>query len=368
MKISVLTSSRADYSIYLPLLKELKADKFFELNLIVFGTHLSSEYGLTIQNIINDKFNVSLSIDTLPQGDTPLDISRSIGETISKFSEIWENDQSNLIIALGDRFEMFASCIAAFPFGKKIAHIHGGETTLGAIDDALRHSISLISQIHFVTSNIYAEKIKDLKGGQEGIYNVGALSIDNLKNITLLTIEEFKEQFNIDLSKPSILITYHPETIEFNKNEKHIKEIINALNSLKGYQFIFTMPNSDTMGKIVRQVILDFVNKTASAIAIESFGTLGYLSCMKHCSFLLGNTSSGFVEASYFPKYVINLGDRQKGRILTSNISQCNIEKEEIINAVIGFAQFDPNQVIDIYGEGNTAKKIISILKKQFSE
>ena len=368
MKVSVLTSSRADYSIYLPLLKELREDNFFELNLIVFGTHLSQEYGMTIKNIINDKFNISLKIDTLPLGDSALEISRSIGDTIAKFSEVWKNDQSDLIIALGDRFEMFAACMAAFPFGKKIAHIHGGETTLGAIDDCLRHSISLISQIHFATTNIYSNKIKNLKGREEGIFNVGALSIDNLNNLSLLTIGEFKELFNIDLSKPSILITFHPETIEFEKNEKHINEIIDALKSAQGYQVIFTMPNADTMGKIVRQAILEFVNNTPNAIAVESFGTLGYLSCMKHCTFLLGNTSSGFVEASYFPKYVINLGERQKGRILTSNINQCIIEKGAILKAVNEYTQFDSTPKINIYGDGNAAKKIITILKKQFSE
>lgn len=363
MKISVLTSSRADYSIYLPLLKELRQDDFFQLDLIVFGTHLSQEHGFTIQNIINDNFNISLKIETMPLGDAAIDISKSIGDTITKFSEVWKNDKSNLIIALGDRFEMFAACIAALPFGKKIAHIHGGETTLGAIDDSLRHSITLMSQIHFVTTDIYAKKINELKGGENGIHDVGALSIDNLKNLSLLTIEEFKEKFNIDLSIPTILITFHPETIDFEKNGNHIREIINSLNSVEGFQFVFTMPNADTMGKVVRDVILDYVNKTVNTIAVESFGTLGYLSCMKHCAFLLGNTSSGFVEASFFPKYVINLGERQKGRIRTSNIKQCIINKESILNAINEYPQFDPTQKIDIYGEGNTAKKIVTVLK-----
>lgn len=363
MKISVLTSSRADYSIYLPLLKELRQDDFFQLDLIVFGTHLSQEYGFTIQNIINDNFNISLKIETMPLGDAAFDISKSIGDTITKFSEVWKNDKSNLIIALGDRFEMFAACIAALPFGKKIAHIHGGETTLGAIDDSLRHSITLMSQIHFVTTDIYAKKIKELKGSEDGIHDVGALSIDNLKKLDLLTIEEFKEKFNIDLAIPTILITFHPETVEFKKNGNHIREIINSLNSVQGFQFVFTMPNADTMGKVIREVILDYVNKTANAIAVESFGTIGYLSCMKHCSFLLGNTSSGFVEASFFPKYVINLGERQTGRIRTSNIKQCIINKESILNAIIEYAQFDPTQKIDTYGEGNTAKKIVTVLK-----
>jgi GDP/UDP-N,N'-diacetylbacillosamine 2-epimerase (hydrolysing) len=363
MKITVLTSSRADYSIYLPLLKELRDDKYFELELIVFGTHLSKEYGLTIQNIIEDQFNISLRIDTLPKGDTPSDISRSIGETITKFTEVWENDKSNLIIALGDRYEMFAACLATLPFGKKIAHIHGGETTLGAIDDLLRHSITLLSQIHFVTTNTYAKKIKELKGVEEGIHNVGALSIDNLKNLNLFTIEEFKEKYNIDLSIPTILITFHPETVEYEKNGNHIREIINSLNSVEGFQFVFTMPNADTMGKVVREVIIDYVNKNDNAVAVESFGTLGYLSCMKYSAFLLGNTSSGFVEASFFPKYVINLGNRQKGRILTSNIKQCKIDKQSILHAINEFDNYDPTSKIDIYGDGNASKKIATVLK-----
>lgn len=363
MNITVLTSSRADYSIYLPLLKELRSDDFFELSLVVFGTHLSGDYGLTVNNIIKDGFVVSTKVNTMPMGDAPFDISLSIGSTIEKFSEVWKNDQSDLIIALGDRFEMFAACIAALPFGKRIAHIHGGETTIGAIDDALRHSISLVAKFHFVTTNEYAKKVENLKGNSNGIFNVGALSIDNLTHLNLLTIDEFKNQFNIDLSIPSVLITFHPETVAFEKNEYYINEILEALSEVSGYQFIFTMPNADTLGNLIRKKTIDYVAQNKNAIAVESFGTIGYLSCMKHSSFLLGNTSSGFVEASFFPKYVINLGERQTGRILTANIHQCEIAKDKILNAIYAFKYFNDQQKIEVYGNGTTAKQIKSILK-----
>ncbi len=363
MKITVLTSSRADYSIYLPLLKELQSDDFFEISLIVFGTHLSNDFGLTLNNIIKDGFVVSTKVNTMPLGDAPFDISLSMGSTIEKFSEVWIKDQSDLIIALGDRFEMFAACMAAFPFGKRIAHIHGGETTLGAIDDALRHSISLVAHIHFVTTNEYAKKVENLRGHNYGIFNVGALSIDNLTHLNLLSIDEFKHQFNIDLSIPSVLITFHPETVAFEKNEQYINEILEALSEVRGYQFIFTMPNADTMGNLVRKKIRDYVTQNTNAIAVESFGTIGYLSCMKHSAFLLGNTSSGFVEASFFPKYVINLGERQSGRILTNNIHQCEIVKDKILSAIHAFQYFNDQQKIEVYGNGTSAKQIKAILK-----
>lgn len=363
MKIAVLTSSRADYSIYLPLLKLLQEDNSFELEIIAFGTHLSEKYGYTLNNIIQDGFSISVAIDTMPTRDTPYHISQAMGLCSMKFSDVWEKDDSDLIIALGDRFEMFAACSAAVPFGKKIAHIHGGETTIGAIDDCFRHAITLMSSFHFVTTETYKKKVEELIGKKDCVFNVGALSIDNLKQLNLLNIEEFKNKFSIDLSKPSILITLHPETVDFNSNEKFCKELINALDETNGYQFIITMPNADTMGIRIRELLSEFVLNNSNAIAVESFGTIGYLSCMKHCSFMLGNTSSGFVEASYFPKYVINLGQRQEGRIISKNINNCPLEKEAIKKYINDFAKVQLPQNIDIYGDGNTAPKIVSILK-----
>jgi GDP/UDP-N,N'-diacetylbacillosamine 2-epimerase (hydrolysing) len=258
---------------------------------------------------------------------------------------------------------MFAACASVLPFGLPIAHIHGGETTLGAIDDAFRNSITHMATLHFTIANEYYRRVIELKGSDKYVYNVGALSIDNLKTLRLLSIEEFNEQFNIDLKTPSILVTFHPETVNFQMNERYIGELIAAMREFSDYQIVITMPNADTMGNMIREKLIVFIKQNKNAIGVESLGTLGYLSCMKHCSFMLGNTSSGFVEASYFPKYVVNLGRRQLGRLKTENIYNCQLKKNKIIEAVNNYKTFRSPKHIDIYGDGMAANKIISILK-----
>ena len=363
MKVGVLTSSRADYSIYLPLLKMLKADSYFLLEIIAFGTHLSTSHGYTVKNIENDGFEIKHRIHTLPQSDTAQAISSSIGSTISTFSSLWETEKFDLVFCLGDRYEMFAACASSVPFNVKLAHIHGGEQTLGAIDDVFRHSITLMSSLHFTAAEPYKKRVEELTGKKDHIYNTGSLSIDNLSQLSLLSREDFQEQFHIDLNIPSILITFHPETVSFDKNEYYIHELLKALKQINGYQFIFTMPNTDTMGSMIRKRIQDFIAETDHALGVESFGTIGYLSCMKHCSFMLGNTSSGFIEASYFPTRVINLGDRQKGRILTEHIINCDIQSDSIVKAVHAVEKKKEIEQITLYGSGHAAKNIIQTLK-----
>ena len=301
----------------------------------------------------------------MPDSDTPHDIAASMGKAMINFSKVWQHFKFDYLLALGDRFEMFAACASSMPFNIPIAHIHGGEETMGAIDNIFRHSISHMASCHFTTTEIYKERVIKLKGTDRNIYNVGALSIDNLNSLNLLTIENFKNTFGMDLSKKTILITFHPETVAFEKNHEHINELIAALEEVNKYQLVITMPNADTTGNLIRKELLSLKERKNNVFCIESFGALGYLSCMKHCQMMLGNTSSGFVEASYFPKYVINLGDRQKGRILTENITQCEIEKNQILKAIDNFSSFDSNKEIDIYGSGNTAYQIVELLKTQ---
>lgn len=364
MKIAVLTSSRADYSILYPLLYNLKRDNSFDLNIIAFGSHISEKHGKTIDLIRKDGFKIKDNFKTNPLTDTPLAISNSIAKTITNFSKIWTKDKYDLVIAIGDRYEMFAACASSIPFNIPIAHIHGGETTKGAFDDCFRHSITQMSNIHFTCTEIYKKRVIDLKGSRKDIYNVGALSIDNLKSLKLYTKKEFKNLFKIDISLPTILITFQPETANFNINKQYIKSLIDALYEIKDYQLIITMPNADTMGNYIRLELEKFIIKSNNAIKIENFGTIGYLSCMKYCSMMLGNTSSGFIEASFFPKYVINLGKRQEGRIVTPNINTIKINKKEIIKAVQEFKDFNPLKYNGVYGDGNAANKIITILKK----
>lgn len=365
MKIAVLTSSRADYGILTPLLKELRNEHFFDLDIIAFGSHLSSIHGRTIDLIYKDGFEVNYKVNSIPKSDSPGDISRSIAETITLFVPIWEKENYEMIIVLGDRFEMFAACLSSIPFNIKIAHLHGGEITLGAFDDAFRNSISHMSYLHFVAAEQYRKRVVELTKLEDKVFNVGALSIDNLKTINLLSKEDFFKLYEIDLNKPTILVTFHPETIEYHKNEYYIKELIDAMSEFINYQLVITMPNADTMGNMIRMKLEDFIIKSNNAFKIETFGTLGYLSCMKHSSMLLGNTSSGFIEASFFPKYVINIGDRQNGRIITDNIINIPIDKNRIVEAVYNFGNFKLNQNEMIYGNGDTAKKIVNVLKSE---
>ena len=364
MKVGILTSTRADFGIYLPLLKELYADKFYTVELIVFGTHLSAKFGNTINEIEANGFDVKHKIETVPADDKPVNISKSMAVTIDKFADFWSSNKFDLVFALGDRYEMFAAVSSASTFNVKFAHLHAGETTLGAIDNAYRHSISLMSKYLFVSTDEYKNRAIEINKEPNNVFNVGALSIDNLKNVDLFSKAEFKSKFNIDLNKPTILSTFHPETVSLEKNEIYIKELLASFYELKGkYQIVITMPNADTMGLLIRKEIENFANDNSEIILIESFGMKGYLTCMKYSKFLLGNTSSGFVEAAFFPKWVINIGDRQKGRLLTENIISVPVTKNSILDAVNKIENFTLLQNCNVYGNGDTANKINNILK-----
>lgn len=363
MKVAVLTSSRADFGIYLPLLIKIQKDIFFDLTIIAFGTHLSKSHGETVAEIEKYNFKTIIKIETPTENNSPKDVSKNISKTIELFSEFWSKNKFDLIFALGDRYEMFAAVTAATSFILNLAHIHAGETTLGAIDNIYRHSISLMSNLLFVSTEEYLNKAQQINT-EAKTFNVGALSNDNLKNNQLLTVEEFKTKFNIDLSIPTILTTLHPETVSFEKNIEYTHEVLASFETIgKEFQVVLTLPNADTMGDEMRKIILDFSKNKKYLKIVESFGMIGYLSCMKHCSMLLGNTSSGFVEAAFFPKWVINIGNRQKGRIITNNILNIDFNKENIIEKV----KFAKNKKVplncNIYGEGNTSTKIIEILK-----
>lgn len=365
MKIGILTSTRADFGIYIPLLKALFSDHYFKPEIIAFGTHLSKKHGETINEILKQGFTVAHQINTKPEGDDmPVDISKSIGETIVSFSSFWETHEFDLVFALGDRYEMFAAVTAASPFNITFAHLHAGETTLGAIDNTYRHSISLMSKYLLVSTEEYKKRAIEITQNSENTFNVGALSIDNLVKADFFSKKEFLEEFGIDLTIPTVLSTFHPETVALDKNKIYIQELLEAFDEIKvNHQIVITMPNADTMGRMIRNEIEKFAKDKAEIILIESFGMKGYLTCMKHCKMLIGNTSSGFAEAAFFPNWVINIGDRQKGRIITPNICTVPAEKSKILNAVKSIENSQIPLNINIYGQGQTAEKIKKILK-----
>lgn len=364
MKIGILTSSRADFGIYVPLLKQLYSDPYFNPDIIAFGTHTSAEFGYTINEIIDMGFPVRYRLNTVPEDDSPQAIARSIGKTINEFSDFWSIQSFNCVLVLGDRYEMFAAVAAGRPFNISFAHIHAGETTMGSIDEGFRHSISLMSEICFTTTEEYRNRTIDLIKDPERVFNVGALSIDNLKNLEFLTIPEIHSRYDIDLSLPTILSTIHPETISFEKNSRYADVLLEALNDLKAdYQIVITLPNADTTGLMIREKLLIFARGSDRIFTFESLGMRAYLSFMKYCSFLLGNSSSGFVEASYFPKYAINIGERQKGRIITPNILCVEFNKDKILKTVRNITNMKEPEASNTYGNGNSAERIIQVLK-----
>jgi len=371
MKICVLTSSRADFGIYLPLLKALKADPYFELEIVAFGTHLSRFHGYTIDDIISNGFEVNFQISSLLLGDDPASIASSYSLTANKFGDFWSQFGYvyDWVFCLGDRFEMAAAVAAGIPFNIPFAHIHGGETTLGAIDNIYRHSITLASKIHFVAAEPFAIRVIQLNGLDTKCFVTGSLSLDNIKNINLLDIETFNLRWGIDLSLPSILVTIHPETVAYEKNQIYASEVYKALIQItKDFQVIITMPNADTLGCVYRGMYdkLKLVSP-CNVHLIENFGSQSYFTCMKHVAMVIGNSSSGIIEAASFNKYVINLGDRQKGRITNSNTINLPFDAEGIITKVKEVAGKEYSGK-NIYFKKQVVRRIIQLLKSQTIE
>jgi GDP/UDP-N,N'-diacetylbacillosamine 2-epimerase (hydrolysing) len=368
MNVGILTSTRADYGIYYSLLRALSKDSEINFGLFVFGTHLSAEHGATVGLIERDGYNIYERVDTLPTNDNAAGISEAMGKTTAHFSKVWKTWEAKLdvVVALGDRYEMFAAVAATVPFGIPVAHLHGGETSLGAIDDKFRHAITQMSTLHFTATPAYAEKVTQLTGSNKGVYYVGAPSLDGLKELPLLTVPELEERFGINFGEPTVLVTFHPETVARAENERYGKTLCAALNRLsERYQVVITMPNADTMGSVLRSQFSNLSAANEKVMTIESFGKIGYFSAMRHCAFLLGNTSSGIIEAASFGKYAIDLGDRQKGRAVSENLVRVEVDETSILTAVKGLEQkglryFGGNVYVK---EGNAADEIVAWLK-----
>jgi GDP/UDP-N,N'-diacetylbacillosamine 2-epimerase (hydrolysing) len=370
IKIGVLSSSRADYGIYLPLLNAFQNDASFCLELIVFGTHLSKFHGYTVSQIENDGFQIFAKVESFLIGDTPNAIATSYALTSQKFADLWGQHfkRYDVVFALGDRFEMSAAVLAGLPYGILFAHLHGGEMTLGAIDNTYRHSISLASKYHFVSAKPFADRLNALlDNNHQHIHCIGSLSLENLNNLELLTLEEFKNLWNIDLSFDTILVTVHPETVSFKKNEIYCSEITKAIEILADrYQIVFTMPNADTSGLIFRDSFIELAKRKSGIKIIENFGTQSYFTCMKYAKLLIGNTSSGIVEAASFDKYVLNIGDRQKGRLCSDNIIHLPFESTSIVE-LAGVYVNKLYHGINVYYQKNPSTKIVDVLKREYA-
>lgn len=338
MKIAVLTSSRADYGIYLPLLRAMQADPEIRLSIVAFGTHTASSHGHTVEVIKQDGFRVDHELDTLVNDDSPAGIAASYAKTTSAFAAFWaENTGFDWIICLGDRFEMSAAVQASIPFQYKVAHLYAGDTTLGAIDNIYRHQLSLASRLHFVSIPEYALRVAELTGEQGTSTVIGSLSLLNLQQLELESPEAFFSKWGISLDRKFILVTVHPETVNFQLNEVYAGITESALRRcLPDFDLVITMPNADTNGEIYRKCYQRLKKEHPEKVhLIENFGTKSYFTAMKHAALVAGNSSSGIYEAVSFGKMVLNIGDRQKGRIAPQNVQHIRFDEQEIVDAVL---------------------------------
>ncbi len=367
-KICVVTGSRAEYGLLRWVLEGINKSKLLNLQLIVTGMHLLPEFGLTVNSIENDGFYIDKKIEMLLSSDTPVGITKSMGLGLIGFAEALNELKPDLLLVLGDRFEILTAVNAALLARIPIAHIHGGESTSGAIDEAIRHSITKMSHIHFVASSTYKNRVIQLGEYPNTVYNVGGLGIDNFIKLNLLDKNSLEKEIEFKLKNTNLLITYHPVTLENNTSKDQMYELLHSLSEIKDTGLIFTMPNADTDSKVLFEMIKDFVQKNINAKVFFSLGQLRYLSCIKYVDAVIGNSSSGLIEVPYLKKPTINIGDRQKGRLKANTVIDCSPNRLSISMAIKKALSNDfkskLKNCINPYGDGGGSEKIVKIIEE----
>ncbi len=369
-KLCVVTGSRAEYGLFYPLLMEIRNKDFCKLQIVVTGMHLSKAYGFTCKEILDDGFRINDRVRIPLHDNTPGGVTKAVGSGIIGFADVFKRIRPDFIILIGDRFETYAAAVAAFFAQIPIIHIHGGELTEGAIDDALRHSITKMSILHFTSTEGYRRRVIQLGENPDKVFNVGALGVDNIKHLKLLARDELEDALKFSMDGKLILVTFHPVTLEPNTSRNQFEEILSALRSVKGLKVVFTKPNSDMNGKIISDCIDRFVkNNPGRAVAFDSLGRIKYLSLLKYTDVMLGNSSSGIIEMPYFGKPTINIGDRQKGRIIADSVIQSGPTKAAVLKSLKKAFSSEFRQkcrkVSSPYGSGVAARRIVVILKKE---
>ncbi len=371
-KICIITGTRAEYGLLKPLIQKVHESETSELQLAVTGMHLSPEFGLTYQEIEKDGYPVTAKIEMLLSSDTPAGITKSMGVAMIGFADFFETHKPDIAVILGDRYEMLAAAAAAMAAAVPIAHIHGGELTEGIIDEAIRHSITKMSHLHFTSTEEYRRRVIQLGEQPQMVYNVGAPGIENIKKIKLLDKQSLEKELGFSLSDVTVLVTYHPVSLENMSTEVQFQNILDVLDEHKEITVIFTKANSDINGRIINQMIDEFVSRNRDRCAgYVSLGQLKYLSTLQFCRAVLGNSSSGIIEVPSFGIPTVNIGDRQRRRLHAKSVIDCGNEKEQV-EAALEKALSD-EFLSEIAGEKNpyegkqTADKIYRIITEALS-
>jgi GDP/UDP-N,N'-diacetylbacillosamine 2-epimerase (hydrolysing) len=366
-KICVITGTRAEYGLLRWIMQGFKEDNDVHLQIIVTGMHLSPEFGLTYREIESDDFAIDRKIEMLMSSDTAVGIAKSIGLGVIGFADALNELQPDLIVVLGDRYEIFAAVAAALVARIPVAHLHGGERTEGAFDEAMRHSITKMSHFHFVATEEYRQRVIQLGEQPESVFMVGGLGVDNLCHLHLLNREELEKSLGVKLMQRNLLITFHPVTLEAQSAAKQMEELLRALSFKTDTRLIFTMPNADTGSREMIALLEEFVKQNPNATAYNSLGQIRYLSCIAHVDGVIGNSSSGLTEVPSFRKGTINIGDRQRGRLMAESVINCSPVHASIKEAIekLYSPEFQSrlNLVRNPYGEGGASQKIIAALK-----
>ena len=366
IKIIVVTGTRAEYGLLKRLINLIDHDEKFILNIIVTGSHLSKKHGNTYKEIEQDGYINNYKINIGIDNDLPEDISKSTASAINGFSEAYKNINPDLVIILGDRYELLGAAISAMFYKIPIAHIHGGELTYGAIDDLIRHSLTKMSHIHFVATEEYKKRVIQLGENPKYVYNVGGLGVDAIQNIQLLNKNQIEFELGIPISEKLFIITYHPVTIE-NNEEYEVAQLLKAISDFSEYQIIFTMPNADQNNKVITKLIKEYIKNRKNSYLFSSLGQLKYLSCVALSNVVIGNSSSGILEVPSFKIPTVNIGSRQSGRVKSASIIDCKAEYTSIFNSIKKALSSDFKKDIkkmkNLYEKKDTSNSIYKILK-----
>jgi len=358
-KICIITGTRAEYGLLSNLAKKLREDQDFDLQMVATGMHLSPEFGSTYKEIENDGFFINEKVEILLSADSPTSIVKSMGLATISFADAFNRLEPDLLIILGDRFEMLAVAQTALIMRIPIAHIHGGECTFGAYDDAIRHSITKMATWHFTSTESHRKRVIQLGESPERVYNVGALGIENIVNLTLLTRQELFQTLQLDEERPMFLITYHPET---NGHIHGVYELLKALENYPDINLVFTKSNADNGGRFINKAIQQFTLKHNNAKIFDSLGQLKYLSAVKYADVVIGNSSSGLIEVPYLETPTVNCGNRQEGREHPNSVVNTNMDAESILISIEKARKFS-DKYEHIFGDGIVSEKIISVLR-----
>lgn len=367
-RIGIMTGTRAEYGLLKSLMQEINKDNDLELYLIVSGMHLSPEFGMTYKEIEEDGFEINAKVEMLLSSDSPAGISKSIGLGVIGFADEFQRADLDMLILLGDRYEALSAAISAMVMRIPIAHLHGGELTEGAIDEGIRHSITKMSYLHFTSTEQYRNRVIQLGENPERVFYVGALGVENIKKINLMTKEELERSIHFEIDENTVVVTYHPVTLENNTVGEQFLNLLKVLDRNPKIRMIFTKANADTNGRIVNELIDKYAAQNSErACAFMSLGQKRYLSALKYCRIVIGNSSSGIIEAPSFGKPIINIGDRQKGRICADSVINCGYTQQEIQQAMkTALTKEFENKARNCrnpYEKENTAANIISVIK-----